>query len=525
MDFILTSLDTALSPDSKLLAISSSHPRVGILIYDVATKELRQALEGCGTLAFRPLARQHQQDAEGKRATDISGEIPAYTLVSSFSSGEPRFQPHTGLILWELDSNGRLFVEEEPIDPAAIAIKAIDAILPELEAEHEWTRAFVDASNLHADFVRALENASADHRRRNNTVVQNAVISSFVSTPFSSDGALLLYAINNKSTQHGMREPNALPQVVVYDVDVGREVHRLRGHSDQVTWLGSSPDDQHVASVSWDGTLRMYSTEKGELEWATADSGGQSWAGAFSPDSKHIVWSSHSGKEIGVHKVADGEVLSTFPESVTRWCRCFSWHPTKQQMALCADKTVYVWQPFDGPGGVVVQRWVMDDDGQFPRMAQIQNVSWLGDGRLLSLTTSDRTVLVYDTLTNAKEVFKRPKGADAAYVRTGFYALAKDEERTTYLSIDGDGKVRYWDRSVAPLPDTQSERESAVERSWWENRAEDPKASTRKGEYAAVVSTIKEQVMGAKSGEGSATAGDEEREAWAQKGTGIWTAE
>ncbi|KAL1610101.1 hypothetical protein SLS60_001766 [Paraconiothyrium brasiliense] len=524
-DLTLTNIDTALSPDSKLLAITSSHPEVGILVYDVATKELRQFLEGCGTLHFRLPAKQRGQDAEGERTTDVVGGIPTYTLVSNFSTGEPRPQPYTGLILWELDCNGRLFVEEEPIDPAATSTKAIDAILPELETEHEWTRAFVDASSLHADFVRALEKASADHRRRNYTVLQNALISGFVSTPFSNDGALLLYVVNNRTTQHGMREPDALPQVAVYDVDAGREVHRLRGHTDQVTWIGFSPDDRHVASVSWDGTLRMYSNENGGLEWATTDSDGQSWAGAFSPDSKHIVWSSHRGKEIRVHAVADGKVLSTFPETVTRWCRCFSWHPTESQIALCADRTAYVWRPFDGPGGVVVQRWAMDDDGQYPRMVQIQNVSWFGDGRLLSLITSDRTTVVYDTLTNAKEVFKRPKGTEAAYVKKGFYELVMDEGKTTYLSIDGDGKVRYWDRSVAPLPDAHFEQESALEPSLGENRPEHPEAPPKSGKYVAVVSKIKEQIMGAKSGNGSSKASDEEREAWAQKGTGIWTAE
>jgi hypothetical protein len=494
------------------------------LVYDIVTKELRQTLEGCGTLAFRPRATRRNQEAERETTTDDSGEKPAYTLVSNFSTGEQRPQPYYGLVLWELDCNGRLFVEEEPIDPAAIARKAIEAIIPELESEHEWTRAFVDASNLHADFLKALEKTSADHRRRNNTVIQNAQIPSSVTTPFSHDGKLLLYVANNRTTQHGMRNLDDLPHVVVYDVDAGQEVHRFRGHTDRVAWASFSPDGRHVASASWDGTLRMCSIETGELEWATADPGGQSWSGAFSPDSKHIVWSSHSGREIRVHNVAGGKTLSTFPETVTRWCRCFSWHPTEQQIALCADKTVYVWRPFDGPGGVLVQRMVIDRDDRFSRMDQISQVSWMDDGRLLGVGMSDRTVLVYDTLTNAKEVFKRPKGTDAAFVSWSFYELPKEEERcSTYLSVDGDGKVRYWDRSVAP--DVQLQQESPDEPSWWENREKKPKESPKNERYVAVMSKIKDQIRGTKNEKEPSTSSDEEREAWAQKGTSIWTAE
>jgi hypothetical protein len=509
-----------MSPDSKLIAIGLAYPREGILIYDIVTQELRQILEGCGTLAFRPRATRRDQGAEGETATDDFGEKPVYTLVSSFSTSEQRPQPYSGIILWELDCNGRLFVEEEPIDPAAMATKAIEAIIPALESEHEWTHAFVEASNLHADFVQALEKTSADHRRRNNTVIQKSEIPNFVKTPFSHGGNLLLYVANNRTTQHGMRDPDDLPHVIVYDVDPGQEVHRFRGHTDLVAWATFSPDDLHVASASWDGTLRMCSIETGELEWATADSGGQSLGGAFSPDSKHIVWSSHSGKDIRVLNVADGKVLSTFPETVTRWCRCFSWHPTEQQIALCADKTVYVWQPFDGPGGTLVQRMVIDYDDRFARMDQISQISWMDDGRLLAVGMSDRTILVYDTLRNAKEVFKRPRGVAAAFVRPSFYELPKDGEgRSTYLSVDGDGKVRYWDRSVAP--EVQSQQESAVASSGYEK----PKESPKNGRYVGVMSRIKDQIRGAKDGKEPGTASDEEREAWAQKGTSIWTAE
>jgi hypothetical protein len=48
-----TTLHSSLSSDQRLLAISSSLER--ILIYDVASKELRATLEGTGHIVFRPV--------------------------------------------------------------------------------------------------------------------------------------------------------------------------------------------------------------------------------------------------------------------------------------------------------------------------------------------------------------------------------------------------------------------------------------------------------------------------------------
>jgi WD40 repeat protein len=79
-----------------------------------------------------------------------------------------------------------------------------------------------------------------------------------------------------------MRTSQNLPAVVIYDLEAGVEIHRLTGHTDAIMWSAISPNKERVATVSWDGTLRMYSVSTGALMWVTENSGGQSWAGAFS---------------------------------------------------------------------------------------------------------------------------------------------------------------------------------------------------------------------------------------------------
>ncbi|OAL48571.1 WD40 repeat-like protein [Pyrenochaeta sp. DS3sAY3a] len=493
------SYHSAVSPDKKLLAISSASER--ILVYDIATKELRQVLEGAGSIIFRPLAGD-QACIDSTEERDVCRHgTPVYSIISSISDEAFRGSRNNNkLTLWELDQHGRLLDEEEPIDPDSFATKAINAIMPELEANHEWTRDFINSSTLHAQFAQALNKVASDHRRRHNTVINNARLGSFGSTAFSTDGKLFLYHSSSK-----------LPEVVLYDLDEGKEIHRLSGHTDAIMWSAISPDSQYIASVSWDGTLRMYSVCTGDLLWCTQDSGGQSWAGAFSPDSKYIVWSSKSGRLVQVHNVVDGQTISTLQETFQDWCRCLKWHPVKHQIALCVGKHAYVWEPFNGTNGSILQHFEIPDSDGWRSMVSIQTANWMDQGRLLYLETSEGTKLVYDTETNSKELFRRPHGVDSAWVGHGFYGLFhEDTGNYFYLSVDGDGKVRYWRDSVPVGP------------SWWEKEREI--SVTEKSEKKSFPETGKYVKITKKSPKAFPRSAAE-RESWAEKGAEIWTAE
>ena len=275
------SYDTAVSSDKKLLAISSNLGR--ILVYNIQTRQLCEILEGGGSVEFRPSVANGESHSEIEQTSGTGTPRPGYTLVSSVVDETQRCERTIGqLILWDLDQNGRTLDKEEPIDPSVWATKAIDAIAPELAANHEWTREFIDGSSLHTEFLKALSHVAADHSRRHNTIIDNAELGGFGSKRFSKDGRLMLYRSNNHSTQSGMRPAEDLPLVVIYDVEAGKEMHRLTGHTDAIMWSAMSPDMECVATVSWDGSLRMYSVSTGVLIWATDKSGGQSWAGAFS---------------------------------------------------------------------------------------------------------------------------------------------------------------------------------------------------------------------------------------------------
>lgn len=484
---------SALSPDKKLLAVSTSKEK--IYVYDVMSKELRQELEGTGKMWFRSSSSK-VGDSKEEDIEDVGK--PSYTLISSISCDSKRgVIDQNTLILWDLDKQGRLLVEEERIDTSHYASQALAVIVPSLTGQHEVSTSFIESSSLHDDFKAALAKFSTQHRRRHNTTLKDAQLPGFGSFPCShGDGKYLLYTHKNKTTQNGMREPDELPQVVVYDLDANKEIHRLQGATDYIAWSMFSPSNAHIATISWDGILRMYSASTGSLLWGSDPSGGQSWSGAFSPDSQYIVWSSKNGKNVQVHNTKDGACVATFDDEVKIWCRNFAWNPDGQQVALCFDRHAYVWRPFDGhPNGRMTQHFELKKDDKWRGFVSVQSVKWLEEGRKLCLLISDGTSLVWDTQSNAKELFKRPKGTQVAWTGAEglYYTVHGDQEHDYYISVDGDGKVRYWRVSVPAFP------------SWWEKKAMPEKVYPETGKYVKVTKS--------------------ERDAWAKKGADLWTAE
>jgi hypothetical protein len=314
-------------------------------------------------------------------------------------------------------------------------------------------------------------------------------------------------------------------------------------------WSSFSPDDRLIATVSWDGTMRMHSATTGELSWVTPNSGGQSWTGSFTPDSKHIAWSSERGKIIQVHDVANGTLISTLPKTFQEWCRCITWHPDGQQLALCAGLTVNVWRPFDGldgkfADGNITQCFSLPNT-EWRGFASFQAVKWMEHGRKLALMSTEGSSLVWDSQTNTKELFKRPQGELAAWTQAGFYYIA-DEGRNigdVYLSVDGDGRVRYWRLSVPGEP------------SWWDKKEEPApkKEYPETGKYVNIVKQLKpkekvkpkeevepkeemkhkEEVKFKEVQEITELEGNKvkeadkrtARDAWVEHGAGLWTAE
>jgi WD40 repeat protein len=360
-------------------------------------------------------------------------------------------------MFWEIDKNGRLLDEDEPIDASALAVKAVESIVADLTTRHEWTPEFIAASTLTADIQAALKKVETKHRIAQNTKVDTAKFTGFGSTPFNQDGTRLLYVTRNLSQSSASR--GALqPHVAVWDVNVGKELFRMQGHTDEIMWAGFNPDGSRIATVSWDGTLRMHNGHTGSLHWASPNSGGQSWAGDFSPDGKHIVWSSKGGQSIRVFDVEKGECQATFPLQVRNWVRSLEWNPDGRSIAI-GGFSAYVWHPFGGtPAGTVELEVRVKSDGP-ATFASFDHVKWLDDAKL-AVGCSDGSIVVWDHYSNLKEGFLRPHGL----IAEGYAGLETHflKEKETYLTLNNDGIVRFWRHTVPASLNNTKKRKSTV---------------------------------------------------------------
>jgi WD40 repeat protein len=94
----------------------------------------------------------------------------------------------------------------------------------------------------------------------------------------------------------------------IWELDSGRLLHTLSGHDKAVRAAGFSPDDRSVASVSTDGTLRLWSVANGkELLALRHDAGVHS--AAFSPDGRSVL-SGGADRRIRLWSASDGKLLS-----------------------------------------------------------------------------------------------------------------------------------------------------------------------------------------------------------------------
>jgi WD40 repeat protein len=417
---------TAISSDTKLLAASRG---TTIYIFDVETRTIQQELIGHieppQQLFFRP-----NKEEENSAVPQEQG----YTLVSSTRGTS---KPHS-LIFWDLNHAGKLLVESERLEVDFLAEKALKSIKNDLtDSKYEWTDEDVRTSRILKDITDSLRKADKEHQLKHSSILEGQ-IANFGTVPFSRDGQRLLILVHNESTQGGMRPPDELPQAIVYDVDTLAPQFTLKGHTDAIMWTGFSKNLQHIATVSWDGTMKVWNGTSGELRWTSEQSGGQNWCAAFSPDSEHVVMSATGSGIVSVFIIATGEKIATFPRSMNDWCRELAWNPDGRTILLGAGESAYFWNPFDG--NISSYSYKVDDKmlGSFVR---VTDVAWLDGGQKAAIKCSDGTLEVWDVTKNIKWRFMRPYGKIVSW--SGYTPL-KLSEKDMLLSTDGDNDVRFW---------------------------------------------------------------------------------
>ncbi|KAJ5203549.1 hypothetical protein N7449_005628 [Penicillium cf. viridicatum] len=266
-------------------------------------------------------------------------------------------------------------------------------------------------------------------------------LTSFGNSAFSPDSKTIIYLSHNETTQSGPCEAASLPRINIWNMESRCLRHQLLGHEDTIMWAAVSPDNLKVASISWDGTARIWDASSGVCLHVLGF-GGQLWCGAFSPDAKYLAISQGNPKTyVHVYETGTGHPVSRF-EGFRRAAHYLAWSPDGTIIACGADRgELCIWDPYTGKERM---RWRLAfENPLMSRFTMVRKVQFVDGGRKLIFQINEGTVELYDFESNLKKQFTR-RAEDKVDTFPRSEMVCSGDSRLLVVP-DVDEVLRLWD--------------------------------------------------------------------------------
>jgi WD40 repeat protein len=282
----------ALSPDARLLAAGyESKDTHGILVWDVATREVKQRLSpGLGhvhSVGFSPNGRFLTCACmSGLAIYEVSG-FQQHLFMRGDICLSVAFSLHRNLLaipswqlgvvrVWDPLANQEIAVLPHPGKPHSVAFSRSGRVL-------------VTADELS---VRIRKLPGTEEK-----LVLQGHAGNVTRLAFSPDGGLLA-----SSSHDG--------QVIIWNPATGQQIKRLTDFGGQVQTIAFSPAGRMLAAGAWDGALRIWDVHSWK-EWPPLKHqlGQRIWAVAFSPNGKYFAASGEEGLTIWCVVDSGGDAL------------------------------------------------------------------------------------------------------------------------------------------------------------------------------------------------------------------------
>ncbi len=213
----------------------------------------------------------------------------------------------------------------------------------------------------------------------------------------------------------------------IWDAATGKNTRTLTGHTDRVSGLAFSPNGQSAVSCSWDGTIELWDVSSGQTTRTLKGHSDRVLCVAFSHDGQQVVSGGRNGT-IRLWDPATGENTLTFAGH-NDFLTSIDFSPDDQRILTGSqDRTLKLWDT--GTGENVLTLAGHDN--------YVSSVAFSPDGQQILSASDDETIKSWDSAVGESVRTHRGHTQPISDI-----ALSPDDRR--FVSASPDQTIRMWD--------------------------------------------------------------------------------